>query len=74
MEKYICGVFASKEVAERECVAQGESGGHGPFTASRWDDGDIYLDDASGHRRYVIQAHRVTYRPRARVESSAAGE
>jgi hypothetical protein len=60
VEKFISGVFAERELAARVCREEGEWGGHGPFEEARYDfDGDIYLYDKTGNRRYTIQRHEV---------------
>jgi hypothetical protein len=59
MEKFICGVFADRELAARVLRSEGTWQGHGPFTESRYTDGDIYLYDKTGHQRYIIQRHKV---------------
>src|SRR6187455_1769357 len=60
VEDFICGVFADRETAARVLRSQGEWQGHGPFEEARYDyDGDIYLYDATGNRRYTIQRYEV---------------
>ncbi len=59
VEKFISGVFADRETAVSVCRSEGEWQGHGPFTESRYEDGDVYLYDKTNHQRYVIQRHVV---------------